>query len=89
MHYFYKGNFMNNMNELKPTQWLADKLGVSISTIERWRARGEHNLPPHIQLGGVIRYDEREVEAWIQTRMQSGNVSQTNAKNQTEQGVSK
>ncbi|MDD3355209.1 hypothetical protein [Zoogloea sp.] len=49
---------------LQPTRWLAQRLGLSVSTIERLRARGDRNLPPHVLIGPqTIRYDEAVVEA--------------------------
>lgn len=47
-------------NTLQPTSWLAKRLGLSVSTIERLRARGEGQLPPHLVIGrNTIRYDRR------------------------------
>lgn len=56
---------------LQPTRWLAQRLGLSVSTVERLRARGDRNLPPHVVIGPQsIRYDEAVVEAWLAARMQ-------------------
>lgn len=55
---------------LRPTSWLAKRLGLSVSTIERLRAQGSTDLPPHVTIGGSIRYDDATVEEWIQARMQ-------------------
>lgn len=53
-------------NTLQPTSWLAKRLGLSVSTIERLRARGKGELPPHITVGlHTIRYDTDVVEAWL------------------------
>lgn len=53
-------------NALQSTSWLAKRLGLSVSTIERLRARGEGRLPPHLIVGRhSIRYDERVVESWL------------------------
>lgn len=60
-----------SVRSLQPTRWLAQRLGVSVSTIERLRARGERNLPPHVVIGPQsVRYDEAVVEAWLSQRMQ-------------------
>jgi predicted DNA-binding transcriptional regulator AlpA len=62
-------------NTLQPTSWLAKRLGLSVSTIERLRARGEGQLPPHVVIGRhTIRYDVTVVEDWLATR-QHGRVS--------------
>lgn len=53
-------------NTLQPTSWLAKRLGLSVSTIERLRARGEGQLPPHLVIGRhTIRYDVAVVEDWL------------------------
>lgn len=58
---------------LQSTAWLAKRLGLSVSTIERLRASGEGELPPHITIGRhTIRYDEAVVEAWLSGRLQRG-----------------
>lgn len=51
---------------LQSTSWLAKRLGLSVSTIERLRARGEGALPPHLVVGRhTIRYDVAVVEEWL------------------------
>lgn len=60
------------VRSLLPTRWLAQRLGLSVSTIERLRAHGDRNLPPHVVIGPqTIRYDEAVVEAWLAARMRS------------------
>ncbi len=54
--------------ELKDSAWLAKRLGVSITTIERLRARAGHQLPPFILIGSSIKYDESVVELWIKEK---------------------
>lgn len=55
---------------LRPTRWLAQRLGLSVSTVERLRAQGGDALPPHVVVGRhSIRYDEDVVEAWIEMRV--------------------
>lgn len=54
---------------LQSTSWLAKRLGLSVSTIERLRARGEGQLPPHLVVGRhTIRYDVDVVEDWLSVR---------------------
>jgi len=50
---------------LKPSSWLAKRLGVSITTVERLRAASPSELPPAINIGKSIRYDEAQVELWL------------------------
>ena len=54
---------------LRSTQWLAKRLGLSVTTIERLRASGSTDLPPAILIGRSIRYDETAVEKWLLARM--------------------
>lgn len=56
-------------NPLQPTSWLAKRLGLSTSSIERLRASGKGELPPHITVGlRTIRYDVAVVEEWLAER---------------------
>lgn len=54
---------------LMPTSWLAEKLNLSVSTVERLRSHHPDQLPPHVAIGRTIRYDERVVDAWLQKKM--------------------
>lgn len=56
-------------NVLQPTSWLAKRLGLSVSTVERLRVRNPASLPPHIHIGSSIRYDEATVNAWLRSRL--------------------
>ena len=55
---------------LKNTAWLAQRLNLSESTIERLRSKGGHDLPPHLTIGRSIRYDATQVELWCGQRIQ-------------------
>lgn len=57
------------LHRLLPTSWLAQRLNISVTTIERLRAQQSPDLPPHITIGKSIRYDDRAVEAWLQKRL--------------------
>ncbi|NBX67231.1 MAG: DNA-binding protein [Proteobacteria bacterium] len=49
----------------------AHKIGVSVSTLQKWRSQGYG--PAFIPLRGIIRYHVQDVEAWLlQQRSQSG-----------------
>ncbi|MDI1291464.1 MAG: helix-turn-helix domain-containing protein [Methylobacter sp.] len=54
------------VHALKDTAWLAQRLGLSVSTIERLRSKGSSTLPPHLMIGNSIRYDERVVEQFLE-----------------------
>lgn len=50
---------------LKDTGWLAERLGLSVTTVERLRASSPQSLPPCLRFGRSFRYDEQTVERWI------------------------
>lgn len=56
---------MSEINQMRSTGWLAQRLGLSVTTIERLRAQGSPDLPPCRTIGKSKRYDERAVEQWI------------------------
>lgn len=60
---------MANPSDLKDTRWLAAKLGLSVSTIERMRANGSQELPPCVRICGRYRYEPMQVEWWIQKQL--------------------
>lgn len=54
---------------LRSTAWLAERLGVSVTTVEKLRAAKSADLPPCLQIGRSIRYDELMVEEWLHARI--------------------
>ena len=50
---------------LSPQQ-LAEYLGVPLATVYRWRCEGTG--PRGIKVGKHVRYRQRDVEAWLDTR---------------------
>lgn len=54
---------------LMPTAWLAEKLGLSVSTVERLRRHQPDQLPPHVSIGRTIRYDTQVVDDWLRKKM--------------------
>ena len=56
---------MSQINQMRSTGWLAQRLGLSVTTIERLRAQGSQELPPCRTIGKSKRYDEQVVEQWI------------------------
>lgn len=44
----------------------AELLGVTTHTLDQWRWR--HKGPPHVKVGGAIRYRESDLSAWIESR---------------------
>lgn len=56
---------MNQNKALKNTEWLANRLNISVSTVERLRNQEPSKIPPHIMIGNVIRYNGDFVEWWL------------------------
>ena len=54
---------------LKDTKWLAERLGLSVSTVERLRAQESPDIPKPILIGAVIRYDALFVEYFLLRRV--------------------
>ncbi|WP_417228258.1 helix-turn-helix transcriptional regulator [Amphritea sp.] len=61
-----------NKNRLMDSTWLAERLGVSLSTIQKLRAYHPHKLPKAVRIGRAVRYDPETVESWIMDNMQEG-----------------
>ena len=60
---------MDKLKTLLTTRQLAEKLGVSVATIERWRANNEQDQPPYIRLSsGAVRYNPIEVQYWLDSK---------------------
>lgn len=57
------------MDSLVKTVWLSKRLGLSVRTIERMRSSRPTEIPPHIVIGGCIRYDVKQVEKWLASRL--------------------
>lgn len=55
--------------ELLTIRQLASRLTVSVGCIRAWRLRGEG--PPAIRVGTALRWDAREVAAWIDANRES------------------
>ena len=48
---------------------LAEKLTLSVGCLRSWRARGEG--PPAVRFGTCLRWDRREIDAWIDANRES------------------
>lgn len=49
---------------------VAEQLGVSIRTTEKWRSVGAG--PPYIRVGRLIRYKQGDIDRWIEGRRCGG-----------------
>jgi len=61
--------------QLLTTDELVDYLGIPKGTIYRWRTTGVG--PPSIRLGKHLRFWQKEVDAWIETRRNPEPVGQS------------
>jgi predicted DNA-binding transcriptional regulator AlpA len=53
--------------KLLPPKDVSERLGgVPVATLYLWRHRGEG--PPAMKIGRHLRYDEADLEAWIEAR---------------------
>ena len=56
-----------HISNLLTPQQVAKILGVSVETLNVWRATKRYNLP-YTKIGHLVRYKSVEVEAFIQER---------------------
>lgn len=68
---------MDNTKKLRTTTWLAERLNLSVTTVEKMRAKTPHKLPPHLHFGTAIRYDENHVEQWINAQVQNHSIKES------------
>ena len=59
---------MEALDRLLTVEELAEYLGVPVATIYAWRHRREG--PPGFRVGKHLRYRSRDVETWIDHRLQ-------------------
>jgi predicted DNA-binding transcriptional regulator AlpA len=52
---------------------VAERLTVSVGCLRAWRIRGEG--PPAIRIGSALRWDVRDVDAWLNARRESGGLA--------------
>ena len=57
------------MKTLLTPQQAADYLSVKLSTIRKWTHSG---YIPRIMLGGAVRFDRDELDAWVEKRSSKG-----------------
>lgn len=62
---------VTEMDELLTANELAEALGVSVDTLERWRKNSEIG-PPYVKLSPrTIRYPVRHVNDWLSDNLQA------------------
>ena len=60
--------------ELLNSAQVAEWLNVKESTIRKWTHYG---FIPHVKLGRCVRFQESEIEKWLQERSEKGRSSMT------------
>ena len=46
---------------------MAEMLGISEKTLNKWRSTGENNVP-YVKIGKAVRYRTADVRAWVEKR---------------------
>lgn len=62
--------FSVSLPEIMKPRRLAEHLDVPLSTLYKWRYRGEG--PPGIKIGGHVRYRRSDVERWLADHEEGG-----------------
>ncbi|MBI3439222.1 MAG: helix-turn-helix domain-containing protein [Proteobacteria bacterium] len=57
---------MTNADRLLTPNQVATRLHVKTRTLANWRVSGKG--PPYRKIGGLVRYSEGEVDAWVLSR---------------------
>lgn len=63
------------MGNLVSAKQFADRLGVSLRTLEEFIAQGK--IPPHIRLGRLRRWHPEQVDTWINEQFSRVNEEKT------------
>lgn len=64
------------MGNLVSAKQFADRLGVSLRTLEEFIAQGR--IPPHIKLGRLRRWHPEQVDTWINEQFSRANGEKAN-----------
>lgn len=73
---------MGYMADPESTRWdrtaedVAEQYGVSRRTVYNWMNRGADPLP-HRRIGGVLRFNPEETDAWARRRTEQGEEEET------------
>ena len=54
--------------ELLTPQQVAEKLGVTETTLTAWRHHGRYDLP-YLKLGRKVMYRKSDIESWLEERL--------------------
>ena len=60
------------MTKLLTPDETAERLGVLTKTLDVWRCTQRYNLP-YVKVGRLVRYRESDIEAFIESRLQTQN----------------
>lgn len=62
----------DKMTKLLTPDETAERLGILTKTLDVWRCTQRYNLP-YVKVGRLVRYRESDVEAFIESRLQTQN----------------
>ena len=63
----------NNVDRLLRREDVADRLGISPKTLEKWAANGRG--PDYVRVGRLVRYPQSGVNRWIASQTVTGNAA--------------
>ena len=55
--------------QLQDSEWLAERLSISVSAVHKARIYQPDAIPPHIKIGRAVRYCPKVVDAWLTNNM--------------------
>lgn len=60
----------DKMTKLLTPDETAERLGILTKTLDVWRCTQRYNLP-YVKVGRLVRYRESDLEAFIESRLQT------------------
>jgi len=58
------------LTKLLTPEQTAERLGILAKTLDVWRCTQRYNLP-YVKVGRLVRYRESDIEAFIESRLQT------------------
>lgn len=68
------GASLNTAIRLLNEHEVAERLGISVATVRRWRLLRQG--PKYRKVGAAVRYRTEDVEAWLESRPVGGDTAQ-------------
>jgi len=70
----------DNLTENDPllrSEVVADYIGVSLKTLEKWR--NERRGPAHVRIGRLVRYRQSDLDTWLRHQTVAGDAEREQA----------